>query len=289
MTLPSKEVFHLTVLTAQDIQGLIELSASVGWDYDAHEIKTIISAGQIVGHKNKEGKIVSCAAITPYETNVASIGMVIVHEQYRGFGLGRIVTQACIDHVSEETAIILVATKEGEPLYEKMGFRTVEHVHKYLADNFVETTRDTDSIVIMEEFQEKDFEQLIKLDAGAFGDRRELFLRERIQQSQRCVVVKNEHNQLIGYGLTIQGPIYLLLGPIVAQNKEIAHYIIEELAKGHNGKLRIDCPSIQKELWPFLQQSGFTLAATPPVMIRNAKKMPTRNQTLFALAAQAFG
>ncbi len=289
LTLPSEDVFQLTVLTTQDIQGLIELSASVGWDYDAHEIKTIMAAGRIVGHKNTEGKIVSCAAITPYETNVASIGMVIVHEQCRGFGLGRIVTQACIDHVSEETAIILVATKEGEPLYEKMGFRTVEHVHKYLADNFVETTRDTDSIVIMEEFQEKDFEQLIKLDAGAFGDRRELFLRERIQQSKRCVVVKNEHNQLIGYGLTIQGPIYLLLGPIVAPNKKIAHHIIEELAKGHNGKLRIDCPSIQKELWPFLQQSGFTLAATPPVMIRNAKKMPTRNQTLFALAAQAFG
>ena len=115
--------FELTLFTSSDIQGLIELSASVGWDYDAYEIETIMAAGRIVGHKNMEGKIVSCAAIIPYDTNVASIGMVIVHEQCRGFGLGRIVTQACIDSVSAETAIMLVATKEGEPLYQKWASR----------------------------------------------------------------------------------------------------------------------------------------------------------------------
>jgi len=281
--------FELTLFTSTDIQGLIELSASVGWDYDAYEIETIMAAGRIVGHKNMEGKIVSSAAIIPYDTNVASIGMVIVHEQCRGFGLGRVVTQACINSVSEETAILLVATKEGEPLYQKMGFTTVEHVHKYLADKFVETTSEADFLGTIKEFQEQDFEQLVKLDAAAFGDSRRIFLRKRIQQSQRCVVVKNQDNQMIGYGLTIAGPIYLLLGPIVAPSMEIAHHIINELAKGHQGKLRIDCPAIQKELSPFLQQSGFMLAATPPVMIRNAKKMPKRNQTLFALAAQAFG
>lgn len=248
-----------------------------------------MAAGRIVGHKNMEGKIVSCAAIIPYDTNVASIGMVIVHEQCRGFGLGRIVTQACIDSVSAETAIMLVATKEGQPLYQKMGFTTVEHVHKYLADKYVETTSEDDFLGTIKEFQEQDFEQLVKLDAAAFGDSRRIFLRKRIQQTQRCVVVKNQDNQMIGYGLTIAGPIYLLLGPIVAPSKEIAHHIINELAKGYQGKLRIDCPSIQKELAPILQQSGFTMAATPPVMIRNAKKIPTRNQTLFALAAQAFG
>jgi predicted GNAT family N-acyltransferase len=281
--------FELTLFTSTDIQGLVELSASVGWDYDAHEIETIMAAGRIVGHKNREGKIVSSAAIIPYDTNVASIGMVIVHEQCRGFGLGRIVTQACIDSVSEDTAIMLVATKEGEPLYQKMGFTTVEHVHKYLTDKFVETTREANCFGTINEFQKQDFEQLVKLDAAAFGDSRSVFLRKRIQQSQRCVVVKNQHNQMIGYGLTIAGPIYLLLGPIVAPDKEVAHYIINELAKGYQGKLRIDCPSVHKELSPILQQSGFTLAATPPVMIRNVQKMPTRNQTLFALAAQAFG
>ncbi|WP_230874938.1 GNAT family N-acetyltransferase [Lysinibacillus cavernae] len=289
MTIISDHLYQLTLFTSTDIQGLIELSASVGWDYDAHEIETIMTAGRIFGHKNKEGKIVSSAAIIPYDTNVASIGMVIVHDQCRGYGLGKIVTQACIDSVSEETAIMLVATKEGEPLYNKMGFTTVAYVHKYLADKFVETTRESDFLGSIDEFQEQDFEQLVKLDAVAFGDSRRVFLHKRIQQSQRCVVVKNQHNEMIGYGLTIAGPIYLLFGPIVAPNKEIAHYIINELARGYQGKVRIDCPSIQKELSPILEQSGFSLAATPPVMIRNAKEMPLRNQTLFALAAQAFG
>ncbi|WP_322741753.1 hypothetical protein [Fictibacillus phosphorivorans] len=62
-----------------DVLGLIELSSSVGWDYDEGEINTILLSGNIYGHKNPKGKIVSSAAIIPYDTNLASIGMVIVH------------------------------------------------------------------------------------------------------------------------------------------------------------------------------------------------------------------
>ena len=46
------------------------------------------------------------------------------------------------------------------------------------------------------------------------------------------------------------------------------------------GKLRIDCPSVHKELSPILQQSGFTLAATPPVMIRNAKNAYSKSNII---------
>lgn len=62
-----------------DVLHLIELSSSVEWDYDEQEIHTILSSGCIYGHKNAEGEIVSSAAIISYDTNLASIGMVIVH------------------------------------------------------------------------------------------------------------------------------------------------------------------------------------------------------------------
>lgn len=59
-----------------DDSGLVELSASVGWDYDEHEIGTVMAIGKIFGHKNTEGKIVSSAAINRYDSNLASVGMV---------------------------------------------------------------------------------------------------------------------------------------------------------------------------------------------------------------------
>ncbi|WP_423410191.1 GNAT family N-acetyltransferase [Heyndrickxia sp. MSNUG] len=131
-----KGTLNLKILDESDIAGLIALSASIGWDYDEHEIRTVMSSGKIVGHKSEEGQIVSCAAIIPYEGNLASIGMVIVNQEYRGQGLGKEATQMCIDYVTEKTSTMLIATPEGKPLYEIMGFKEVTSVHKFICTTY---------------------------------------------------------------------------------------------------------------------------------------------------------
>lgn len=35
----------------------INLSASVGWDYDESEINTIVSVGTVYGHKTEHGRV----------------------------------------------------------------------------------------------------------------------------------------------------------------------------------------------------------------------------------------
>lgn len=62
----------------------------------------------------------------------------IVDREYRGLGLGRKVIQTCIDSVLEGTSIMLIATEEGKLLYEKLGFVTVDYVHKYLCDRCID-------------------------------------------------------------------------------------------------------------------------------------------------------
>lgn len=280
---------QLVLFDVNDIPGLIALSDSVGWDYDESEIRTVMMSGKIFGHKNAEGKIVSSAAIITYDTNLASIGMVIVHENYRGLGLGKLATQKCIESVSEHTAIMLVATKDGEPLYKKMGFTTVDYVHKYLTDNFNGAQNLASNDYTIEDFNERDFADIVSLDAAAFGDKRSKFLRNRIKQSKHCIVVKDYDANIIGFGLSILGPINLILGPIIAPDSKTASLIINTLAKDHYGKLRIDVPSGHAEFIKWIEQSGFTEVNTPPVMILHAEKTPTRNNTLFTIAAQIFG
>ncbi|KMY32632.1 acetyltransferase [Lysinibacillus xylanilyticus] len=280
---------QLVLFDANDIPGLIDLSDSVGWDYDESEIKTVMMSGKIFGHKNAEGEIVSSAAIITYDTNLASIGMVIVHENYRGLGLGKLATQKCIESVSEHTAIMLVATKDGEPLYKKMGFTTVDYVHKYLTENYIGAHNLASNEYAIEDFNENDFAEIVSLDAAAFGDKRSNFLRNRIKQSKHCVVVRDHQANIIGFGLSILGPINLILGPIIAPDSKTASLIINTLAKNHHGKLRIDIPSGHAEFIKWIEQSGFTEANRPPIMILHAEKMPTRNNTLFAIAAQIFG
>jgi len=280
---------QLVLFDINDIPGLIALSDSVGWDYDDLEITTVMLSGKIFGHKNAEGKIVSSAAIITYERNLASIGMVIVHENYRGLGLGKLATQKCIESVSEHAAIMLVATKDGEPLYKKMGFTTVDYIHKYLADNYIGAHDLASNECTIVDFNEHDFAAIVNLDAAAFGDQRSNFLRNRIKQSKRCIVVKDHHANIIGFGMSIAGPINLILGPIVAPDSQTATYILDALAQDHHGKLRMDVPSGHAEFTKCLEQNGFKEANTPPVMILHAEKMPARNNTLFAIAAQIFG
>lgn len=280
---------QLVLFNANDIPGLIDLSDSVGWDYDEYEIRTVMISGKIFGHKNAEGKIVSSAAILTYDTNLASIGMVIVHENYRGLGLGKLVTQKCIESVSQYTAIMLVATKDGEPLYKKIGFTTVDYVHKYLADNYSGAHNLASNEFTIEDVHARDFAEIVRLDAAAFGDKRSKFLQNRIKQAKRCIVVRDHQTNIIGFGLSIQGPMNLILGPIIAPDSITASLIINTLAKDHHGKLRMDVPSGHAEMRKWLEQNGFKEVNRPPVMILHAEEMPTRNNTLFAIAAQIFG
>lgn len=285
----NKSVLELVQFDEYDILELIELSASVNWDYDEHEIRTVMSSGKIFGHKNAEGKIVSSAAIISYDTDLASIGMVIVNKEYRGLGLGKKATQKCIDSVSKDTSIMLISTEDGKPLYEKLGFITIDYVHKYLSDSYIQTKMFINQEITLGKYSENDFNEIVELDSAAFGDKRRKFLLNRIEQSKLCLVVRNQKGKIIGYGLSILGPINLILGPIVAPNPQTAALIVDELALNHQGKLRIDVPSSNNELMLFLEKSGFVNVSEPPIMIKNSFTMPYRNKELFAIAAQIFG
>ena len=280
---------NLVTFNYEDLPELIKLSASVGWDYDEQEIRTIMNSGKIYGHKNEEGKIVSSAAIISYDPSLASLGMVIVHEAYRGMGLGKIVTQTCIDAVSKETTIMLIATEQGKPLYEKMGFRAVDCVHKYLCDHYIPVHSFNKMDIEINHFRQEDISHIIKLDKKAVGAERRKFLVHSIEQVKECLTVKDRNGTIIGYGLSVLGAINLILGPIVTPNFEIATLLVDQLARNHRGRLRMDVPSGHEKFMFFLEQHGFHKVSQPPIMILNSKQLPRRNGTLYGIAAQAFG
>ncbi|MBG9447507.1 GNAT family N-acetyltransferase [Cytobacillus firmus] len=282
-------IAELAELNQYDIPGLIDLSASVGWDYDEYEVRTLLESGRVFGHKNAAGRIVSSSAIIPYDTNLASIGMVIVHEEFRGLRLAMEAVRKCAESINGDMSLMLIATKEGKPLYEKMGFKTVDFISKFLCDQFVPVNLQDHDGVFIEDFNQSDLAQLVDLDGAAFGDKRSVFLRNRISQSKQCLVVKNNNGEIIGYGLSIQGPVNLILGPIAAPDSDTAALIVEKLALHHKGKLRIDVPEGRTDFVPYLERSGFVKTNTPPVMMKNSAAMPQRNNTLYAIASQAFG
>ncbi|KIL74498.1 GNAT family N-acetyltransferase [Bacillus badius] len=279
----------ITGLHERDIPGLIALSKSVGWDYHTEELKTILSSGVVMGHKNEKGEVVSSAAIIPYDTASASLGMVIVNDQYRGQGLGKKAVQSCIDQVSADTAIMLIATPEGQPLYEKLGFKEVGHVHKMIGRYsrcFNPSFRDSYQL---DSLTGNEIDRIAAIDQSAFGEARKRFLVNRIEQSHEAAVLKDSAGQIVGYGLSVLGPVYLTLGPIVAPDDRSALDLVDQLARSHKGELRMDIPADNQTFIELLKGAGFEEVSKPPVMILHANSLPERNGHLYGIAAQIFG
>ncbi|MBD8073588.1 GNAT family N-acetyltransferase [Bacillus sp. FSL L8-0199] len=268
---------------------IVSLSSYIGWDYNREEIETIFNVGIVYGVWNEREELIASAAIILYGEKLASIGMVIVHPDYKGRGIGKIITEACVKSVSAHTPIMLIATDEGKPLYEKLGFRAVSYVSKYICNSYNANHKCAENEEYMMVYKESDLEGIIKIDKGAFGTSRNEFLKQRIMQSEQCVVVKDTKENVVGYGISIQTPENKIIGPVVAKNNAMAMRIVHDLARGHNGKLRMDVPEGKNDFMKELEIAGFKKVNTPPIMIKNSNRLLKRNSELYSIAAQIFG
>ncbi|MED1509849.1 GNAT family N-acetyltransferase [Bacillus proteolyticus] len=276
-------------LRQEEIEDIVALSAYIGWDYNREEVETIFNSGIVYGVWNERKKLIASAAIILYGEALASIGMVIVHPDYKGRGIGKAITNLCIKSVSVQTPIMLIATDEGKPLYEKLGFRAVSYVSKYICNSYNGNDYCVGNEDYMMNYEECDLEEIIKLDEYAFGTNREEFLTKRIMQSEQCIVVKDKEQNVLGYGISIQTPENKIIGPIVAKNDTMAMRMVHYLVREHNGKLRIDVPEGKKDFMKELEITGFKKVNTPPIMMKNSDKLLKRNNGLYSIAAQIFG
>ena len=72
-----------------------------------------------------DDELAGTATTTCYGQDLAWIGMVLVHPDFRRRGLGKALLEHCITYLRNEKKIRCVkldATPEGQPLYEKLGF-----------------------------------------------------------------------------------------------------------------------------------------------------------------------
>ncbi|HFJ9479695.1 TPA: GNAT family N-acetyltransferase [Bacillus cereus] len=276
-------------LKKEQIGDIVALSSYIGWDYNREEIDTVFNSGIVYGVWNERKELIASAAIILYGEALASIGMVIVHPNYKGRGIGKVITNSCMSSVSAQTPIMLIATDEGKPLYEKLGFRVVSYVSKYICNSYNVNDYCVGNEDYMVKYEECDLEKIIKIDENAFGTNRKVFFKKRIMQSEQCNVVKDKEQNVLGYGLSIQTPENKIIGPVVAKNNAMAMRIVHDLARGHNGKLRMDVPEGKNDFMKELEIAGFKKVNTPPIMMKNSNRLIKRNSELYSIAAQIFG
>lgn len=271
----------------EHIDGAFLLSQQAQWPHRREDWAFVLSLSKgFVAIE--DGRVVGTAMATLYGDTCATINMVIVDASMRGRGLGRQLMERALQ-AAEGRECRLVATQDGLPLYEKLGFNAsgeivqhqgiVQHQSKVQdgALNAADVTWADQAIA----------EQLALLDAQAFGaDRANLLV--KLSEAGRFAILRQAG--------TITGFVALrpfgrgeVAGPVVAANETDAKALLSFVFAAKAGSfLRVDT-TIATNLAPWLTQHGLVHVGGGVPMRRNAAPATPSIVKTYALASQALG
>lgn len=114
---------RIRLLEPSDVPQARALSQAVGWNQTPEDWRLAIemNPGGCFAMEF-EGALVATTTTIRYGTDLAWIGMVLTHPEYRGRGYARALMHRALDHLSDVETIKLDATEMGTPLYRQLGF-----------------------------------------------------------------------------------------------------------------------------------------------------------------------
>lgn len=276
-------------LTLDDIPDLMTLSKEVNWpDYNAEELTSLLMNGFFTGFTTTTGQVISCAGLFQYD-KVASIGAVIVSETHRGLGLARKMIGTLLDQCDQSIPVVLTATVQGRPVYEKIGFHTAGYITTYKAQNPTpEALRISDDIHLSHA-DESHLPCIEALDEKGAGTNRSSFLKNRMNRAVQRIIAKNEHHEITGFAFGVETPANLMIGPLAANDELTALSLIRSLISSYSGTIRLDMQEETAErLHKSLVEAGFTKTNKAHYMMIRGKEKLNDPALLYFLASQAF-
>lgn len=270
---------HMVPFGTEHLEGALALSRQAGWPHRLADWETALAMSTGVVVLDNE-KVVGTTLTTRFG-GCATINMVIVAEAMRGRGLGRRLMEAGLDG-ARGVPCRLVATQEGLPLYEKVGFRQVGDILQCQGIcAAVEAPMD------VEWMQPGDLPEIAALDNLALGADRSKLISYMKEVGRFAVIRRDGH--VVGFSVTRSFGRGEVIGPVVAENAEDARkLILFQIAARSDRFLRIDTPK-DLGLSQWLAEFGLVHVGGATAMQRGGETNPSPHVTTFALANQAFG
>lgn len=282
--MPASATAILRTLQPGDIPAALRLSVEANWNQTADDWATLIelSPKGCMGIEI-DGELVSTATLFCYGLRLAWVGMVLTKVSHRGRGFARrLLTEALTraDQMKIET-VKLDATDQGQPLYEKLGFRPEQPVERW-ARTAQSTNQTSPALAVPNHPDDWLDDDWLAVDARAFGaDRPHLLnaLARRYQPLRRGS----------SFLLSRAGRMNQFLGPCVADNPATARYLVEHALDGQRsvGWLWDLFPKNTHAL-DMARQLGFTPQRHLLRMARG-KELCAQEQLIFALAGFELG
>ena len=254
-----------------DTVKFLRLAALEGWITDAWELgllRTAFPKGCLVRRVRR----VPVAFVTAMRHDRSGwIGNLLVNPELRRRGLGtELMKQAvtALEAAGVET-IWLTASPSGRPLYEGLGFREVDRVHRWLGK---------DRVVTITPHRQEPLELIRAIDAEGWGDRRETMVS----------ALASGGNLISGHGsflITRTVGQFRQIGPWAgspAEAQVLFAQVVELSPRGDT--VCLDVPSRNEGISLFLDRCGFLLAGST-VLMYSGEAPAYRPERVCALAS----
>ncbi len=241
----------IRALTVADLPILLTLSTAAGWNQTAADWRLLLrlEPDGCLGLE-QDGKLVATSTLICYQDELAWLGMVLTHPDYRRRGLARQLVGALLELAGARRikSVKLDATDLGQPLYETLGFRTEQSIERWSAACPIAQT-------ITDDLKPAPLAMLpFALDQRAFGASRARALQELA-----------EHHTLYvgedGYAIARPGAQAAYLGPCVAESIETARQLVNSCLRQHpRSPWFWDVLPANRAAVTLAQEFGFTMA-----------------------------
>ncbi|SJM28035.1 GNAT family N-acetyltransferase [Mesorhizobium delmotii] len=273
----------LEEMTPGHLEGAVELSRQVKWPHRREDWEVVQSVSRGVVALEEE-RVVATIMMTPYGDDAAAINMVIVDAAMRGRGLGRKMMEEALAKAAERTCC-LAATREGLPLYEKLGFVTTSEIVQHQGEALSVSAPARVSWA-----ERGDLARLGVLDREAFGHDRSALMK-LLRERAKFAVIRDEGDTQAFSAIRPFGR-GLVIGPVVARNGTEAKALIDFLLAHHQGQfVRVDT-DVSTDLAEWLTGRGLAHVGGGITMRRSMathkESKPAHHRT-YALVSQALG
>jgi predicted N-acetyltransferase YhbS len=278
----TSDTIELAAFGPQHLEGAHRLSQQANWPHRLKDWQTALALSTGFAAVSDQGnRVVGTVLVTPYRDNAATINMVIVEEASRGRGLGRKLMDAALALAGNRT-LRLVATDEGVPLYQRLGFEKTGAIAQH--QGFVRSITIPTGIRAA---MPADLAAITELDRIAYGADRASLISHLATIGSFAVLERA--GGLAGFAAIRPFGRGEVIGPVVASDADDAKALIAHFLIPRSGAfVRLDTHAATG-LGPWLAEQGLAHVGGGIAMRRPVVATSVPRFTTFALANQALG
>lgn len=235
-------------LTRQEFETAVEWAAAEGWNPGLHDTDIFWTTDPdgFVGAE-LDGDLVGTGSIVSYDGEYGFMGFFIVRPDLRGSGIGTKLwfhrRDLLKSRLKQGAAIGMDGVFDMQHWYAKGGF---EFSHRNLRMEGVGVASSPDPAVV--DLSSLPFEEIAAIDLRYFGCARVTFLKGWISLPDSQALAFLRDDKLAGYGVVRRCREGCKIGPLFAEDAEVAESLFVSLsAFGEGGPIWLDIPENNPE------------------------------------------